>query len=311
MFIEFDIARPTLVNVGQSLFFFGLAILLLAHALGNIVTWPAFYSLGSLWVIVSALLVSKWIRDRNYSQIFQSVHDDDLKEIFDKVIGVCKGSIEFQVFIWLSFAVAFLTTQITQLGWKDDDLQIAYKGTVTLFSLWCLTGTIHMAKVLRDRRDPVIGEQLKEQYPFQCMVASSFALSSCLIFVLIALPDLHDWQQFFFCVGWGYTMVATFAVVTHVRDRREALHILAAEASLLGESARAPAPISLDQSANGHIPKPVSSHVQPIMDLTAPQERRGQAARLIGQRSLVLEEGVALEYAQPPQPNKTRGIATE
>lgn len=293
MFIEYDIARPTLVYVGQGVVFFVLALILGAHVLGNTIEplrWKAFYAICSLWVTVSALLISKWTRDRNYASIFESVHEDDMKEIFDKVIGICKGSSEYRAFVWISFFVAFFTTQGVNWGWRDDDMSFTFKGVITGITLWGMTGAFHMAKLCRDRRDPTLIEGLNEQCIFQVMVVASWLLSSCLI-ALILFLDIGDWQKFFLAAGWGYELVSVYTLVKHLRDRREALHIIAAAES--PEPAKT-GPVLLDQIQKAQqygqdafqSPRQVSNSIQPIMELTAPLERRGQAAKLIGQRSL-------------------------
>jgi len=224
MFHEFDIARPTLVNVRQSFVFFLLALVLLAHVLGNVVPskWCAFYALGSLWVVVSALHVSRTMRNWNYSDIFHSVHEEDLKDIFEKILGISQGSHEYKVFVWLSFMGALITTQAVCWSWKDEDMSFTYKGTNTLLTLWAMTSTVHMAKLCRDRADPVIGESLKEQYLFQFMVVASYIGSSLLILVIVFTLEVDDWQQYTLTVGWGFIMASVFFVSKLVRDVREA-----------------------------------------------------------------------------------------
>jgi hypothetical protein len=338
MFHEFDIARPTLVNVRQSLVFFVLALLLAAHVLGNIITWPAFYCVGTLWVTVSALFLSKCVRDRNYADIFQSVHEEDLKDIFEKIIGICKGSIEYQVFAYLSFATALIMLNVVNLTWNTKkegrEWNQSNKGTLFMLMFWAMTSTVHIAKLYRDRRDPNLSASMREQLPFQCMVIATWCISACSVFVCIFMLKAEDYQQFFMAVGWGFTLTSTMFLSKFLRDRREAFHIIAAAAAPYGESglevARSPQAIYMDQFAkgqqngvnNGHSPRAVSSSIQPIMDLTAPLERRGQAAKLIGQRSLmnqesayVLESDYAMNgYAegQLQQPPKSwKGLATE
>lgn len=279
MFRECDVYRPTLVNVYATFAFFLLACFFVVHVLANDVKWPEFYVVGSLWVTFTALQISRSIRNRDYAEMFQSVHEDDLEDVFDKIISICRGTVEYQVFVWLSFVVAFFTTQIATWSWDDDDMNVTNKGTVTILALWAITSTIHMAKLSRDREDPVLSVSINEQRLYQLMVFTSWILSCSLCFIMIFLFDIKDWQRFFLTIGWGYTLTSIYAVAKHVRDQREARHIVE-DAESKGQQKSE----SNGHSNGHHIHDMMSNRLDPIMYLTAPLEHRGEAAQLIGQK---------------------------
>jgi len=78
-----------------------------------------------------------------------------------------------------------------------------------------------MAKLVRDRSDPIKNEEMQKQLPFQAMVVGSFALSILIPLVSVCLMNLSNEQLLFLLVGQLMTSNTTLNVAKTVRDKQE------------------------------------------------------------------------------------------
>lgn len=327
MFHEFDIAKPTVMNLRQSVFFFVISFFFVLHCLFNVVDiaeWRGFYAMTAVWVTASAVNLSKMIRDRNYANIFSEVHDEDLKYYFMQVASICEGSMEYRVFVWFSSVVSLILLFAVIWAWDFDELRLQSKAFITISLFWWWVSTIHLAQFLKNRTDPVIALQLKQHQPFQIMVIISCILSyGMLVWMLIGL-DLKEIQRFYVIVGWGFSAFGLCLVSKHVTDRQRALYLFGCVdlASLdelqptMREVAQTPSIGTQIITAPEVERKPIGRSIQQIDDFYAPAQHRGTAAQLMGQRlpngaSPTRLGDVNARFGQDKPPELWPGLPTE
>merc|ERR1712046_244993 len=145
--------------------------------------------------------------------------------------------------LWLS---AFLSVSL-MLGimwsWSDKILVVERKAYFSGMILWSLVSSFHLAKLVRDRADPVKSKELKTQIPFQVLVVASSVLSlGALLGGAFAMP-LEFRQTLFLSTGTCFTTTSAFYLAKHVRDRLEVKVLGSLEAGVHVEEEEAARPV--------------------------------------------------------------------
>merc|ERR1719401_898620 len=98
----------------------------------------------------------------------------------------------------------------TMWSWSSDILAVERKGYISGMVLWCLFSSFHLAKLVRDRGDPIKAKELKTQVPFQVLVVGSSVLSAgALIGGSCAMP-LALRQRLFLITGACFAITSAF-----------------------------------------------------------------------------------------------------
>jgi hypothetical protein len=218
-------ARPTFAYFVQVVAFFilafGLSVYSLATSVATLVEWRGFYAMSLLWSTVSALCLSKAVRDRSDSSISAKLPVESQAAHLPELLQICKATIEYKIFVWASALLAVGAMLGIVWTWDAEVMAIERKGFITTCVLWCEVSSFHLAKLVRDRADPLRAKELRLQLPFQVLVvASSISSFAVLLGGIVSMP-LSTPKKVFLVVGSGFMLTTAFFLAKHVRDHFE------------------------------------------------------------------------------------------
>lgn len=231
MFKQTDIAKPTLAYFAQVVVLFIVALGLAIYSCVTnveITEWQGFYAISILWATVSALCLAKAVRDRNDATILSKLPVEEHQGHLPSILRTCRGTIEYQIFVWVSALVAVGMMLGLMWTWDAEIMAIERKGFISVCVLWCEVSSFHLAKLVRDRADPLKAKELRRQLPFQILVALSSLASFSILLGGICFMPLESSKRFYLVVGSGFMLSTAFFLAKHVRDRQELHKILAA-----------------------------------------------------------------------------------
>merc|ERR1711871_1041886 len=100
--------RPTRAYMGQVLLFFLAALCSAIFALVQLQTspeWLCFAWMSLIWTVVSAICVSKSVRDQQDAKTWTAVPASRERR-FEHVLGLCEGTNEYKALVWSAFPAA-------------------------------------------------------------------------------------------------------------------------------------------------------------------------------------------------------------
>jgi hypothetical protein len=215
---------PTKAYIVQVLVFTAASLFSAVLSMMQIQVNPSWYGFGFLaliWLLVASLCLSKSARDRRDANAWASATATHLKQLQMKhVLNVCAGSLEYRVLVWVAFISAICFFMVfTWAGWIE--LALERRGFLSICVLFHANSCFHMAKLVRDRGDPVKSAELQKQLPFQAMVIASFVISLMVPLVSICMMNLEAEKTLFLLVGQLMTTNTTLNVAKTVRDKQE------------------------------------------------------------------------------------------
>merc|ERR1712232_355072 len=110
----------------------------------------------------------------------------------------------------------------TMWSWNENILVAERKGYFTGMVLFSLMGSFHLAKLVRDRADPIKSKDLERQLPYQALVVLSSAISSASLVAGACLMPLQAEHRLFVLTGSWFVTTSALYLAKHVRDRQEA-----------------------------------------------------------------------------------------
>lgn len=217
-----DLGRPTRAYFFQVALFFVIALgfaLEILHTMPAVIEWRCLFLVALLWAAVSAMCLSKAVRDRADSHRYAELGPEHHSESLSDMHALIHGTVEYRVVVWLAATSALLL--LLGLVWSWNSLAIERKGFVTVAALWCETSCFHFAKLVRDRGDPARAKDLNLQLPYQAMVcASMLGSTGGLVGGAVAMPlDLP--KRLFLITASGFMVTSAALLAKHVRDQQE------------------------------------------------------------------------------------------
>jgi hypothetical protein len=219
-----DIARPTLAYFIQVMVFLLAAVVMSVYSVitsATVTEWRGFYVMSLLWATVSALCLSKAVRDRSDAKIFLNLPAEERQARLPQILRICRGTLEYKVLVWMSAVVSVILMLGIMWSWDAETLVIERKGFISVCLLWCQVSAFHLAKLVRDRADPQKSPELGKQLPFQVLVVLSAITSSCILIVGLSLMPLLEGKRFCMLAGSGFAFSSALFLAKHVRDRVE------------------------------------------------------------------------------------------
>lgn len=219
--VEVEFMRPTPQYMVQVVCFFALSCGIFAYAVTLLdidPEWYAFVALVFIWVLVSILCLTKSVRDRNDSSLWEAIEPASQPTQLRRLIGVSIGTLEYRTLVRASFAVSVVFT-LTWI-WKVD-IAVERKGFLSLALIFNATAGFHIAKLLRDLKVKEKARELRAQTAFVVMVISSFAISLFAPVVGICIMPLQIEQRLFLLVGQLMTSNTCLNLAKMVRDVME------------------------------------------------------------------------------------------
>lgn len=237
--------KPTKAYMVQVMLFFILAIVCSFYSLvGLAITpeWQAYFAMIIVWIVLNVLCLSKAIRDRHEASRFSGMPLHSQQSRLQHILAMCNGTKEYRAMLWLSTLLSVSLMLGIMWSWSDQILVIERKAYVSGMILWSLVSSFHLAKLVRDRADPVKSKELKTQMPFQVLVLASSVLSLGALLGGAFLMPLELRKRLFLLTGTCFTTTSAFYLAKHVRDRLEvkALCSQAGESDVHAEEEAAP-----------------------------------------------------------------------
>merc|ERR1712188_176970 len=96
----------------------------------------------------------------------------------------------------------------------------------------------HLAKLVRDRMDPMKAKELADQQAYQALIVGSSLLSTGLLVAGIVAMPLEMSKKLFLITGAAFVLSTAFFLAKNVRDRLEAKRLSSPIASSAGEAFR-------------------------------------------------------------------------
>lgn len=242
MFGIADLAKPSLAYLLQVAIMFIIALGLAIYACFDIVEieeWRGFYALALLWATISALCLSKAVRDRADAQRSSALPVGAHEAQFSLISKACSGSLEYRVLVVASALLGLGVMLGLMWRWDAETMAIERKGFISVCILWCEVSAFHLCKLIRDRADRNKNKELRQQLPFQVLVIISSLASFGLLIGGILIMPLDLPKKCFLLIGSGCMLSTAFFLAKHVRDRLELQKLMelpAPEDSVLAEA---------------------------------------------------------------------------
>jgi len=218
------VLKPTLAYLIQVFGFFVLALICATYSLivsSTVPEWRAFFAMAIVWIMLSVLCLSRAIRDRHEAQSCESLPAEAQELRLQHIYSTCRGTLEFVVLVWGSALISVALMLGTMWSWSSDVLAVERKGYFSGMILWSWVSAFHLAKLVRDRADPVKLKELSRQIPYQALIVSSAVLSTASLIVGAVLMPLALRHRLFLLAGACFTISAAFFLAKLVRDRQE------------------------------------------------------------------------------------------
>lgn len=242
--------KPSNAYMVQVMLFFVLALVCSFYSLVALAIspeWQAFFAMIILWLMLNVLCLSKAIRDRHEASTFGGLPLHSQASRLQHIWAMSNGTKEYMAMLWLS-AIASVSLMLGIMwSWSDQILVVERKAYISGMILWSLVSSFHLAKLVRDRADPLKSKELKTQLPFQVLIVASSVLSLAALLGGAFFMPLELRQRLFLLTGTCFTTTSAFYLAKHVRDRLE----VKALGSQVEEDEEAPPPVEAVVVATG------------------------------------------------------------
>jgi len=225
--------KPTNAYMVQVLLFLVLAIGCSFYSLVALAItpeWQAFFAMIIVWIMLNVLCLSKAIRDRHEASSFGGLPLHTQQSRFQHILIMSTGTKEYMAMLWLSTILSISLMLGIMWSWSGKILAIERKAYISGMILWSIISSFHLAKLVRDRADPVKSNELKTQIPFQVLCIASSLLSFGALLVGAFVMPLELRQRLFLLTGTCFTTTSALYLAKHVRDRLEAKALCSADA---------------------------------------------------------------------------------
>merc|ERR1712205_248211 len=113
------------------------------------------------------------------------------------------------------------------LGPEYADLPVASKGLISVCYPFCAVCAFHLAKLVRDRADPVNKKDLDRQLPYQFLVVAGFLIAAVSFVAGVCAVDGATMpQRMFLATGGTYLTFSCLFLAKQVRDALESEDLL-------------------------------------------------------------------------------------
>merc|ERR1712139_293395 len=189
-----------------------------------------------LWVTCNALCLSKAVRDRHDAEQWSKYPIEQQAAHLQDLLKIARGTIEYRVVVGVSALAAVVTMLSLMWSWSSEVLAIERKGFITACVLWCEGSSFHLAKLVRDRMDPLKAKELADQQAYQALIVGSSLLSTGLLLGGIVAMPLEMSKKLFLITGAAFVLSTAFFLAKNVRDRLEARKLSSPVASTAGHA---------------------------------------------------------------------------
>jgi hypothetical protein len=188
---------------------------------------------ASVFAVVTTMLVAKAVRDRADAITLNTVVFADEQTKFNKILTVSSGSFGTFVLTGAGFVIAISTTIGGAFLMPSEVLIIERKGFILIATLFLVTSSFHLAKMVRDLADPVLAQNVN--CPYMIMCVASF-LGACVIGIGgVQVMTIPDSKKRFITNGLFFCVSSSLALAKLVRDRNEVAKLLGVAPRAIGE----------------------------------------------------------------------------
>mmetsp|Transcript_41558 Transcript_41558/g.137717 ORF Transcript_41558/g.137717 Transcript_41558/m.137717 type:complete len:317 (+) Transcript_41558:75-1025(+) len=198
---------------------FSFHTLLTAVGDGDTTGDAGFAIYSSAFALISTLSFAKSVRDQADAQMLAQVDMLDDRAKFNKIMQVSKGSSGNLIVVVFGLCIAVVSTIFGALAMDDLVLSMERKGFVVIASLFMMTSSFHLAKLIRDQADPVLAKDVHLAFVF--LVWASFAVACTIGFGGVQMMTIPEPKRRFLTNGLLFMLSSTLSTAKLVRDRAE------------------------------------------------------------------------------------------
>merc|ERR1712093_900435 len=190
--------------------------------------WRGTLTLAMLWIMTSSLCLAKTVRDQRDAWLWDQIAEENRANHVERIAAAAAGSLPYKLLVWLSVIVSFALS----MGWlwfgpEYGDVPTASKGLVSICYPFCAVCAFHLAKLVRDRADPVKKKDLDRQIPFQILSVTGFIIASVSFIVAVCTVEGATMpQRMFLATGGTYLTFSCLFLAKQVRDALESEDLL-------------------------------------------------------------------------------------
>jgi len=229
--LEFEFLRPTRAYIIQVVVFFLGAVACVVHSLFTIKVseqWRGTLVLTMLWIMTSSLCLAKTVRDQRDSALWDQLAEENRSKHVERIVAAAAGSTPYKVLVWVSVLVSISLSMVWLWGGPEyAEMPVASKGLVTVCFPFLAVCSFHLAKLVRDRADPVKKKDLDRQLPYQFLVVAGFLIAAVSFVAGVCAVDGATMpQRMFLATGGTYLTFSCLFLAKQVRDALESEDLL-------------------------------------------------------------------------------------
>jgi len=229
--VEFEFLRPTRAYTFQVVAFFLASVACVVHSLFAIDVndqWRGTLTLSMLWIMTSSLCLAKTVRDQRDSWLWDQLPEEKRAMHVERIAIAAAGSLPYKLLVWASVLISISLSMVwLWAGPEYKDMPTATKGLMTLCFPFCAVCAFHLAKLVRDRADPVKKKDLDRQLPYQFLVVAGFLIAAVSFIVSVCLVEGASMpQRMFLGTGGTYLTFSCLFLAKQVRDALESEDLL-------------------------------------------------------------------------------------
>lgn len=229
--MEFEFLRPTRAYIFQVIAFFLGALACVMHSLITIQVseqWRGTLVLAMLWIMTSSLCLAKTVRDQRDSWLWDQLAEENRSKHVERIVAAAAGSLPYKVLVWTSVLVSFALSMVWLWGGPEyKEMPFGSKGLVTVFYPFLAVCAFHLAKLVRDRADPVKKKDLDRQVPYQFLVVAGFIIAAASFIAGVCTVEGATMpQRMFLATGGTYLTFSCLFLAKQVRDALESEDLL-------------------------------------------------------------------------------------
>merc|ERR1711903_386460 len=135
---------------------------------------------------------------------------DRMETRLQHILSTCSGTMELRAALWFGAVASVLLMLGTMWSWSEDVLAAERKGYFSGMVVFSLVSSFHLAKLVRDRADPIKMKELNNQIPYQALIVVSSVLAyGALLAGALVMPLSID-HRLFVLTGSCFTTSAAF-----------------------------------------------------------------------------------------------------
>jgi hypothetical protein len=221
---------PTTSYAAQTILFYVIALLSAGSAVASVEMdgqWRGVIVMLLVWITSASMHLAKTMRDTRDADLWMKLEKDKRPYRTEYITNLSRGTISYQVLVWLSFIISTGVTLGWMWTWDEDVISLPGKGFFSVCFIFAVVSCFHFAKLVRDRNDPIEKLKLAKNPAFQFLTVVSFVASVGMTLVGCFMFEARNEQTMFVFAGFSYAVTSSLALAKLVRDKIESSTLIA------------------------------------------------------------------------------------